>query len=232
MKYTVDHPTVREEGIRGRLSSPLHITGHVPMHFGRRVRYEGTYEKLFLETLDFNASVKAVWPQPLAFRFTNVPDKKKYTPDFLVEYSVRQGERSFRPTLVEVKARADLKAERESLLPGFRAATDYCREQGWRFRIVTDVYLKRPYAENARFLSLYLRNDYDAEMAYYLKQSLHKVGPVSVYQLLEASFSDYEDRMRALAVTWHLVATRQFAVSLFIPLNMNSLIWEVSHGKA
>ncbi|HQQ63869.1 MAG TPA: TnsA endonuclease N-terminal domain-containing protein [Pseudomonadales bacterium] len=232
MNFTVIHPTNKSDGVRGRLSSALVITGFVPMQCGHSVRYEGLNERMYLESLDFNPTVKSVWPQPLSFKFADQPGKYKYTPDFLVEFSPQNGEQPLSPMLVEVKAKQELMAEKNNLLPGFRAATEYCREQGWRFRIVTDCYLKRPYAKNIRFLSHYLRNAYDQNIATRLKLTLRQLGVIPIAQLLEASFADAEDRLLALGVTWHLIATRNFGISLLTPISTDSLIWEAHHGKA
>ncbi|HSC76792.1 MAG TPA: TnsA endonuclease N-terminal domain-containing protein [Pseudomonadales bacterium] len=232
MNFTVIHPTNKIDGVRGKLSSALVITGYVPMQCGQSVRYEGLNERMYLESLDFNPAVKSVWPQPLSFKFINQPGKRKYTPDFLVEFSAQSGKPLFSPILVEVKAKQELMAEKNNLLPGFQAATTYCRERGWRFRIITDCYLKRPYAKNLRFLSHYLRNTYDPDIAARLKLTLRQLGAVSIAELIAVSFTDTEEQLLALGVTWHLIATRHFGISLLTPVNTNSLIWEANYGKA
>lgn len=231
MAFTITHPTDLEEGVRGKISSSLYITGKVPMQCGSSPRYEGLYERLFLETLDLNPFVKAVRPQPLSFKFTEKSrSRDKYTPDFLVEYNPRGHHPAWRPMLVEVKTQKDLMTDRDNILVGFKAAFEYCRTENWRFRLVTDVFLYRPYAENARFLSHYLRNEYDPEIAVRLRSLLQQHGPIPLNHLLEIGFSDFEERMMSLSVVWHLVATRQFQTSLLEPLTMNSVIRRSNHG--
>jgi hypothetical protein len=39
--------------------------------------------------------------------------------------------------------------------PKFRAAQRYARQQGWRFRLVTERHMRTPYLENAKFLRPY-----------------------------------------------------------------------------
>lgn len=230
INYTEIHPTDRTKGVRGGLSSPLTITGRVPMRHGQFVSYEGRFEREFLETIDFHPYIKAVWPQPIQFNLEGIPGKFKYTPDFLVEFCPNANGKSMRPMLVEVKMRYHLKLSREDLLPGFQAAVDYCQRQDWRFRIVTDVLLGLPHSVNARFLRPYLRDEYDHDIASVLKEHIRRLGRVPVKHLVQVSYPDFEDQLRAMAVAWHLLATRQFETNLGWPLNNNSEIWETKHG--
>lgn len=233
MPFTIIHPTDLDEGVRGRISSPLFVTGKVPMQCGSHTRYEGLYERMFLETLDINPFIKSVRPQPLSFKFTEKTEgRDRYTPDFLVEYAPRGNCLPLRPLLVEVKTQEDLQNDRAYFVVGFKAAIEYCRSVNWRFRLVTDTFLSRPYAENARFLARYLRDSYDPDIATRLKSLLHERGPMALNRLLEIGFPNFEDRMYALSVAWHLLATRQFEASLLEPLNNSTLIWKGRHGKA
>lgn len=232
MNYTVIHPTDRNNGVRGKISSPLTITGFVPMHYGQSVRYEGPNERDFLQVIDFHPHIKAAWPQPIEFRLNDIPGKIKYTPDYLVEFSPVSGMPAMSPILVEVKQRIDLIKARDKLLPGFRAAIDYCRREGWRFRIVTDTWLNRPKSMNARFLWSFRSDNYAPDIANVLAIKLRKAGSAPVIGLVESCYQEFEDQMLALAVVWHMLATRRFGTNLNLPLNNNSIIWEVRNGAS
>jgi len=231
MEYTIVHATDPREGVRGGLSSPLVITGYVPMRFGVQVRYEGLNERLFLETLDLSPRIQDVYPQPFYFRFDGVSAKdRRYTPDYLVKYLPHRRLPAFRPMLVEVKTLKELTENKEYFRARFKVASQYCRELGWRFRVVTDAYLSKPYARNARFLYSFTEIVHNPDTASRLKVSLAKQGRMSVIELLERNSGDLEERLTIQPVLWHLVATRQVATSLGSPLNMNSTIWMPNHG--
>jgi len=137
-----------------------------------------------------------------------------------------------RPMLVEVKRRIDLTQARDELLPGFKAAVDYCRREGWRFRIVTDTWLKRPRSMNARFLWSYRRDNYGPDIADVLMANLRKVGRSPAIGLVESCYQEFEDQMLALGVVWHMLATRKIETNPNLPLNNNSIIWEARNGAS
>ena len=201
------------------------------MQCGAHVRYEGLNERLFLETLNLKPYLEDVQPQPLEFRFKETAKRqRKYTPDFLVRYAPIDSNHAFLPMLVEVKTRRELKDELSDFLPGFQIASDYCRAQGWRFRIVTDTYLQSPYAQNARFLFRYIGTSPDQTVTENVIHMLKQRGPTPVNIVLETLSQDLETQMMAVPTIWHMLASSKLGTDLRLPLGMRSLIWGHRYG--
>lgn len=55
----------------------------------------------------------------------------------------------------EVKPRAVLLNNRAELMPKFRAARAYCRDQGWEFKIFDEARIRTPYLYTVQFLWRY-----------------------------------------------------------------------------
>ena len=108
--------------------------------------YESSLERDFLTLLAFNQDVQRFEVQPLAIEWFDTAGKRHvYTPDVLVHYQCDV-------IVYEVKYRSDLRENWQQLKPKFQAALRFCKQNGWRFKLITEVEIHTDFLRNARFL--------------------------------------------------------------------------------
>lgn len=196
------------------------ITGRVS--FGRRsIPFESALERDFLVLLDFDLTVDDVLEQPFRIAFRGADGRQRhYTPDFLVEYE--NGNR----VIYEVKYRSNLKDDWASLKPRFRAAIRYAKTNGMRFAIATEVEIRgTSYLANAKFLRPYRDCTPAPAIDEHLIKTLVVLGETTPESLLAAAYWSLDNRIKAVAPLWRLIATRRIHADLYEPLTMTTPIW-------
>src|SRR6185437_16490209 len=140
--------------VRKRRGSYLTVTGKFTSPKNKHmVLFEGLRERDFCLLLDYDPDVQSFQDHPVTISYRREGRKCRYTPDMLVHYRmVADGKPVRRPELCEVKVRDDLRANWKEYRARFRAAQAYCREKGWRFRVVDERTLRRPMITNLHFL--------------------------------------------------------------------------------
>lgn len=189
-----------------------------------RASFESTLERDFLTLLEFSPEVDCFEVQPVAVEWIDgLGLQRRYTPDVLIHY-VRTSQRP--PMLVEVKYRSELKAAWSDLRPRFKAGVRYAREHGWRFKIMTEVEIRTPYLQNARFLLPFVSRGPGTE-AYMelLDEALKKLKRATPRALLEAIYQDDMNQAKLLPTLWYLIGIFNVGADLALPLNMNTPIW-------
>lgn len=101
---------------------------------GRPIAFESLIELDFALITDFDEGVLSIQEQPLTITYQIDDRLHKYTPDFLI---VR---RSHNTELVECKPATKVSTQENQ--QKFSAAETWCVEQGWQFRVVTDLELR------------------------------------------------------------------------------------------
>lgn len=194
------------------LSRRSHVTGFGSVN-GRLVEHESGLERDFVLLTTFLDPGAAITSQPVTIHFENAGKRRRYTPDFRVIWSDGRSE------LVEVKYRADLRANWARLRPSFVAARASVQESGGRFRIATERGIRGPLLDNARRLLPLRRASLD---------------PVSTEQAMRAVLSLAEptfgrivdtmacDRAMALGAVWRLIAHGGLSVDLATPIRLDS----------
>jgi hypothetical protein len=172
--------------------------------------------------LDFDPRVRRLEAQPLTVHYENDGLLCHYTPDALAEFDGGNGGHT--TVVYEVKYRSDLREKWDEFRPRFVAANRYCRERGWMFRILTEVEIRTPALENATFFRPYRTIPDQPLTRMQLLYTLQALGPTTPQALLAATYESPEAQMPALAILWHLIATRQIPADLNKPLHMRSLI--------
>lgn len=209
---------VRKIGRRYRSSR-----GTVSVH-GRRVAYESGLERDFLQLISMDPTIDEVAGQPLTITFQDplTGKEREYTPDVFV----RHGGPRPRACLFEVKYRTDLWRQfwQEGLKAKLLAARKLCREQGWTFRIMTEVEIRGPKVANIAFLRGYMHLDPDPAVEEQLAATLATLGPSTPQVLLVATFWHEENRARAIPYLWRMVAKGRIEFDLALPLTMSSRI--------
>src|SRR5215510_4434772 len=162
------------------------LTGLIPnTRTQSMTAFESTLERDFLLLLDFDPDVEFYEEQPLTITYYDETGQRRtYTPDVLVRYRpacVEVGRSKLH--LCEVKYRDDLRQHWTEYRPKFRAAQRYARQQGWRFRVVTERHVRTPYLDNVKFLGSYrvmhVDNAHQAQLLRLLSQ-VQETEPVSL----------------------------------------------------
>lgn len=218
MARLVSGTPARSIGVRRR-----GVAARVRLAEGGRVDAESSLERDLLRSLDFRDDVISVREQPMKIRFELNGRQRAYTPDVIAQFRTPKGTRT---VVYEIKVADELHQNWAELKPRFRAAMRYCRERGWKFKLMTEKQIRTPFLANARFLRPYLHIQPDLPSAERLLYTLRALGPTTPQALLVASYWDDKARMAALPMLWHLVACRAILVGLDEHLTMNSLIWE------
>jgi len=203
------------------------VTGIVA---SRKVRdsaaFESTLERDFYTLLEFTPTVQSYDVQPVEIRWHDGAKWRRYTPDVLVTFHTQEAQQP--PWLCEVKYRSDLKKDWADLKPKLRAGIRYAREQGLRFRVMTEVEIRTPYLANAKFLLPFKRQPIELAHSSMLLDALQDLRETSPESLLMAVCRDEWHRAALVPTLWRLVATFRIAADLHAPLTMRSRIWSPS----
>lgn len=195
------------------------VTGKVALGSGGAASYESTLERDWLLVLDFDPTVRSLHVQPFTLTYVHEGETRRYTPDVKVHFDDDS------VVVYEVKPRETLRAEWSKFRARFRAAMRHCRQQGWRFRIVTEREIRTPFLRNATFLRRYRNLPPDPVIEEVLMRSLTALGETTPQELLACAYWTPESRALAIPYLWKFVATHRIGTCLISPLTMSSLIW-------
>lgn len=189
-----------------------------------KAMFESTLERDFITLLEFDPSITSFDVQPLTVKWIDETGSRRQTfPDVLLKKKSNGIEEI---VLVEVKYRSDLKEDWDVLKPKLKADLRYAKQQGWKFKIMTEVEIRTPYLKNVKFLLPFVRRGPDQEGDMTLIDSkLKELKSSTPKELLEKiAFSEW-DRAAYLPTLWYLVGTRQIGCDLHIDrLTMNTPI--------
>lgn len=188
--------------------------------------FESTLERDFITLLELTPSLQTFEVQPLKMEWRDHLNKNRtYTPDVLATYELSGSTHS---VLYEVKYRSELKEKWSELQPKFRAAVKFARAQGWRFKIITDIEIRTPLLQNAKFLLPFLKqgaND-EAHMDI-IDGRLKELQHSTPAELMAAIFKDEWNQAQLFPTLWYLVGSFQIGADLTTKLTMNSPIWSL-----
>ena len=191
------------------LSRRSHVTGFRPLD-GEAVEHESALERDFVLLTRFLDPGAAITAQPVTIRFESEGQTRRYTPDFRV-VSCHGSE------LVEIKYRADLRAQWTRLRPAFEAA----RRTGERFRIVTESAIRGPLLDNARRLLPLRDAPLDPTIAGRAIAAARSLAAPTFGAVVSAAA---EDRGQALGAVWRLIARGLLLADLTKPVLLDSTV--------
>lgn len=197
---------------------------HPSAKTGQFVQLESALERDFCCLLEFGPDVLGYVEQPITIEYEADGRTRRYTPDFLVQYAPG------RPaTLVEVKYRADLRANWAELKPKFVAAKRYAATKGWEFLLYTEVEIQNAYLKNARFLLRFQQPSAPVSPVYQqlLLDILAQLDEATPAEVLLVAFQDADRQAEVLPVLWHLVSRGLIGCNLYQSLTMQSQLWSV-----
>jgi hypothetical protein len=204
------------------------LTGRVSTRKAGAVgEFESSLERDFLVLLDFDPAVETFTTQPLRIPWRDSEGRsRQYTPDVLVRYrTVEEAPNRRREWLFEVKYRDDLFQQWAYLKPALKAARRYCRERGWAFGIRTEVEIRGPRLENARFLRPYRRGDIDPSSRRAVAEAIAQATVPEPEAVLASITENVWERAELLHTLWQLVARGEVRADLSAPLGMRTRLW-------
>ena len=201
---------VRSRGLSGRVSLQEGAAG-----------FESSLEQDLIELLDFDPRVTELLVQPFSLYHEEDGKRRRYTPD------VRATFVGGRPEVVvyEVKFQEELREDWAKFRARFGAAYRHCRQNGWRFKVLTEKHIRTPYLGNVKFLRRFHRLPEQELISGQLLYTLKATGPTTVQALLSATYQASESRLRAIPALWKMVADGRVGCDLTVPLTMASTIW-------
>jgi hypothetical protein len=184
--------------------------------------FESSLERDWLLALDFDPRVQAIQVQPFSLHYEHRGTTRRYTPDVRAEYRLESG---MATVVYEVKPSEELRLNWSAYRPRFKAAVRYCRDHGWRFKLVTERHIRTALLDNARFLRRYRALPEQDLYVQQLLYTLRALGTTTPQALLAAAYWAEESRMAALPMLWKLIATGRLGADLHVPLTMSAPIW-------
>ena len=186
--------------------------------------FESTLERDFLMLLEFDKTVDSFEVQPIKLEWLNESEKlRSYTPDVLVYY--KKGKQP--PTLFEVKYRSDIEKNWQVLKPKFKAAIRFCKENNWKFKLITEVEIRTTYLSSVKFLLPFLHqgaaNENDMMI---LDDKLVELKVSTPKELIASIYSDEWNQASLLPTLWYLIASKQIQIDLTSKMTMSSKIWK------
>jgi TnsA endonuclease N terminal len=196
------------------LSRRSHIIGFQPLRTGT-VEHESALERDFVTLSGFLDRHAAITSQPVTIEFLDGAKARRYTPDFLVDWS--SGPRE----LVEVKYRKDLHTHWSRLKPGFVAARRWAHEHDATFRIATERRIRGSELENAKRLLPLREAPLDVDAAQHVLAVGRSMHRPTFGQMLAAS---QVPRALALATVWRLIARGALRADLSAPIGFDTIL--------
>jgi hypothetical protein len=189
-------------------------------------QFESTLERDFLSLLEFSLEVERFEVQPLKIEWRNEQGTlRSYTPDVLVEF---HPDVDRTPWLCEIKYRADIKKHWVELHPKLRRGVHHAKQNGWRFRLITEVEVRTPYLANVRFLAPFRFRTIPETSIQRLLDQLRVVQRTTSSALIQSLAHDAQGQAEWLPVLWHLMARHRIAADMDLVLTMDSQIWSAA----
>lgn len=216
--------------MRSRRGSYITVTGKFPsVKTDHMSRFEGLRERDYFLLLDYDDEVESFRPHPLRINYKLNGKSRVYTPDVLVTYTAASGRRQ---ELTEIKTRKHLRKDWAKFRNGFRAAQRHCREKGWRFRLVDNRILGRPFVRILHFLRGFRILDADSEIEKAIGEELAKREDWRIATLAHEVAVRGFDEGETIAQIWRLLSLGKISTDFELTLTMNSPVtaqpWRLS----
>lgn len=187
---------------------------------GISIPYESTLERDFVVFHTFRSDVLRIVAQPVRIAFIKNGRTYHYTPDYFVQFNT-----SAKPLIVEVKPKNEwLKYWRE-WSDKWKATIEYCKEQGYIFKIYDESRIRHQGLKNVEKLMRYERiNCSNNDIEAVLKQ-VETMGTTTIELLLEKLFKEETCHPQGKRIIYHLIANKILEFPLRDELNEKTEIW-------
>lgn len=143
--------------------------------------WESQIERDYIYLLEIDPNVISYQGQPFKIFYQDLGKSKTYTPDFWVQRN-KQGQ------VIEVKPNSQInKPDNQKL---WRIITNWCREKGWEFLVVTDSMIRQqPKLNNIKLLYKYARTPLSQQNSWDCQQYFRQQQPITL-QKAEQDLTD------------------------------------------
>lgn len=196
--------------------------GRVALRNGSSLAHASSLERRWILFIDSDPATTEVRYEPFTLDYlTSMGVRRPYTPDIFAT-SVRPGT-GLATVIYEVKESADLATNGQQYAERFAACDAYCRQQGWTFRVVTELDLPHPRLENVMWLRRYRLDEHDPALLGSLIDQVRTMEQATMQALL-ADLASKEARAITRAAIWHLIAARRLRIDLDQPMTDTSVL--------
>jgi len=179
--------------------SPVSLTGGVKSEKNDAIiDFESSLERDFIIKIEYDHNVVRYCEQPIKIYY----DDKYYVPDFYVE--LKNGKKK----LIEIKYIEDLKENKSVYKRKFKAAAEFCFQNGLEFLILSEIDIRDYKLYNAKFFLNYKskKNIIPFGDLKIIRSVFWSEGDLSVSKLIELSAVSKERRGQLLYVLWWMIA--------------------------
>jgi hypothetical protein len=130
------------------------IIGKFPsIKMRRMIAFESLLERDFIYLLDYDEDVEWFEEQPLTIEYQHEGKRRHYTPDF---HLLERGKH------VLIECKPECFTDKDENRHKFSAANEWCRENSWIFRVVTDREIRTGFRlHNVKLMVRYARQPVD-----------------------------------------------------------------------
>lgn len=201
--------------------SKLSLTGTInSVKENRTIEFESSLERDFLYLLEYDDNVISYCEQPIKIFYLVSGREIYYVPDFYVEY------KDGRKEIIEVKYSQDLIDNKDIYEKKFSVAKSFCEHNNIQFIIKSEIDIRTPLLDNAKFYYKFTRPNLDvpiADIKLLLYQFKDK-NKLTVEELLTKSASCPENRGRLQFVMWYLLCRGFILYDKTKPLKLDSIL--------
>ncbi|WP_276877379.1 TnsA endonuclease N-terminal domain-containing protein [Chryseobacterium joostei] len=186
------------------------------------IEFESQLERNLTYLLERRRDVTMYCEQPIEIEYFDGNIKRKYIPDFYVQYQDGSQE------IIEVKYEKDLLEKKDFLELKFKAAREFCSSNNLTFKILTEKEINTPRMFNSKFLANYKTPRFRTNLGdiEYILDTLDKLEETTVTDLINACSFDQNRRAELLFHLWYLVSNYLINFNEEEKLSMNTLIWK------
>lgn len=191
---------------------------------GTDIWFESSLEKDFALTLEFHPTVKHFTEQPITIQYIENKKSRVYTPDFLVTFT----DETEPKWLCEIKLRDDLLRNFSKYKARFKAASHYCKELGWQFKLINETHFRGPLLDNLKFLSQYQAEFVDGHCYELILNRIEDLGPTTVREVL-TSISDANPSIQGKCIyaMWYCLKVSKLGCDFSQSLSLETEIWKL-----
>lgn len=186
------------------------------------IEFESQLERNLTYILERRRDVRMYCEQPIEIEYFDKNTKRKYIPDFYVQYQNGQQE------IIEVKYEKELLEKKDLLEPKFKAANEFCNSNNISFKILTETHINTHQMFNSKFLANYKTPRFKTNLGdiEYILDTLGKLEQTTVTNLINECSSDDNRKAELLFHLWYLVSNYLVNFNEEEKLSMNTLIWK------
>jgi len=207
------------------------VSGVYPFRKTKGIEFESTLERDLLVLLGYDSTVEDVIEQPVTIEYVNHNGHAaSYTPDFLVHYAVKNGNKSnLCSKLIEVKPSKFLEKDWGDLKKKFKVGVAYAKEKGWVFKVYNESRIRTQRLENIKKLEGFQNLQVQEEDLEFVMNQVMDVNGVSIRRLVLHLNSIKGKGANSLPLVWHLIYIKFLRCDLSNLLDLETKVWLGDH---